>query len=58
MPWPAGMPKPKGPPAVRPTEIGLEIYGRLKDHSAKTGQSLRVLLERAILEFLERDGDD
>lgn len=59
MPWKKGMPRgtPDGIDAdvVRPTAIARVIYGQLNDYCKASGQSLRAVIERALVEFLERN---
>lgn len=39
---------------MTPDNIDLDLYHRLQSHARRTGQPLRVLLERAIAQYLER----
>jgi len=58
MPWPKGMARVEDSDTVRPTAMARVIYAKLQEYAEKSGDPLRGLMERAVLEFLERDGDD
>ena len=54
MPWPKGMARVEDSDTVRPTAMARVIYAKLQEYAEKSGDPLRGLMERAVLEFLER----